>query len=441
VTAATLQRQLVHEYSPRGSAVTLLESRDDEVLLSGPAGTGKSRACLEKLNLLALKYPGMKALIARKSAKSLTSSALDLWENTVVPELIESGYVRFKGSTEREPARYRYKNKSTVAVCGMDNQIKIMSTDFDIVFVQEAIELAATDWGALTSRLRHGKMPYQQMIADTNPTAPVHWLKKRADSKVTKLLYSRHEDNPRYFDGQGRVTEEGAAYLAKLDNLPGIQRMRLKDGLWVAAEGVIWGTFIPATHVVPRFEIPDSWERVWSVDFGTVHPFVLQCWAIDGDGRGYLYREIYFTGRMVEDYAKQVLAIVAPDGKWTEPKPSRIVCDHQAQERLSLKKYLGLSNVPADKRVKLGLDAVEKRFKDNRLFILEDSLVEVDPKLAEIPGMPVQTTDEIPLYVWDEKKEQPVKERDDGCDALRYFVASQDLKKRLTVPDDREVWV
>jgi len=31
-----------------------MHAQDDEVLLSGPAGTGKSRACLEKVHLMAL---------------------------------------------------------------------------------------------------------------------------------------------------------------------------------------------------------------------------------------------------------------------------------------------------------------------------------------------------------------------------------------------------
>ena len=41
-------------YRPYGTALGLMKERGREVLLAGPAGTGKSRACLEKLNLVAM---------------------------------------------------------------------------------------------------------------------------------------------------------------------------------------------------------------------------------------------------------------------------------------------------------------------------------------------------------------------------------------------------
>jgi hypothetical protein len=52
-------------YGPKGGARELFYLKDPEVLLAGPAGTGKSRAALEKLNFLALKYPGFRGLIVK----------------------------------------------------------------------------------------------------------------------------------------------------------------------------------------------------------------------------------------------------------------------------------------------------------------------------------------------------------------------------------------
>ena len=62
-------------YQPRGAARQLFANKDREVLLAGPAGTGKSRACLEKLHLAALQRP-IRAAIIRKTRASLTQSAL-----------------------------------------------------------------------------------------------------------------------------------------------------------------------------------------------------------------------------------------------------------------------------------------------------------------------------------------------------------------------------
>jgi hypothetical protein len=63
-------------YMPVGDIRTLFESRDDEVLVEGPAGTGKSYGCLWKLHLAAMKYPGMRGLLLRKR---WSRSPLQLW--------------------------------------------------------------------------------------------------------------------------------------------------------------------------------------------------------------------------------------------------------------------------------------------------------------------------------------------------------------------------
>lgn len=439
----------VFDVKLRGAARQLLSCRQTEVVLAGPAGSGKSRACMVKLHIAAMKYPGANLLVVRKTAKSLSSSFTEEWES-LIGDQMAAGLIAFHGATPRRAAQYRYWNGSTLTLGGMDDPIKVMSTQRDIVYVQEATELKLKDWQALTTRLRAGNMPYQQLIADCNPDAPTHWLKLRADEGTTTMLLSLHRDNPRYFLDDGTPTEQGAAYMAVLNNLTGVQKHRLRDGLWAAAEGVIWESFDPATHVIDRFDIPLDWPRVWTVDFGLVHPFVWQAWARDGDGRLFRYREIYMTGRMVEDHAKKIMGLVCPGavwddtarrwagGRWIEPKPSKIICDHDAEDRATLRRYLGMSNHPADKRVKMGLEAVEKRFRDKRIFLLKDSLVERDQELVDA-RRPWRTEDEIPAYVWDETKEAPVKENDDGSDCLRYAVAHYDLKARVT-SKDRSVW-
>ncbi|WP_037322848.1 phage terminase large subunit [Amycolatopsis thermoflava] len=431
-----------HRYRPRGAAKRLLACRDPEVLLSGPAGTGKSRACLEKLHLMCLLNPGMRGLIVRKTQVSMTNTALVTFREHVAAESIAAGHVRWFGGSQQEAACYRYTNGSVINVGGMDKPTKIMSSEYDIVYVQEAIELTETDWEAITTRLRNGKVSFQQIIADTNPDTATHWLKKRCDKGVTRMIESRHEDNPVLVREDGTRTEVGEAYISKLDALTGVRRLRLKDGLWVAAEGQIYEDWTPAIHHVDRFDIPDDWTRWWSVDFGFTNPFVLQCWAEDHDGRLYLYREIYRTRRLVEDHAKDILHIVAPEGKWREPRPRAVICDHDAEDRATLERHLGLGTVAAKKTVSDGIQAVQARLRPAgdgkpRLFLLRDSLVERDSDL-EAAAKPLSTVDEIPGYVWDVSegkppKETPVKENDHGVDALRYMVAERDLGGRPRV--------
>lgn len=428
---------LAHTYEPRGACARLFECRDDEVLLDGPAGTGKSRGALEKLNMLMLANPGAKGLITRKTAVSLTNTALATFEKHVIAEALAMGVIRWFGGSGNKPAAYIYSNGSTINVGGMDKPTKIMSSEYDAIYVQEATELNITDWENLTTRLRNGVISFQQLIADCNPDRPTHFLKQRGDTGATTLLHSRHEDNPRLFDADGQMTPEGRIYIGRLDNLTGVRYHRLRRGLWVAAEGIIFDGFDEAVHLVDKpADPPDTWERIWTVDFGFNHPFVLQCWAIDPDGRAVLYREIYRTKRLVEDHARQILGIVQrADGTWLEPKPSRIICDHDAEDRATLERHLGMPTTPAKKTVSDGIQATQARFKlgDNgrpRISFLRSALVERDPELAEA-GRPCSTIEEIPGYVWNETKDQPVKEMDDGCDAMRYLVADQDLRHEV----------
>jgi phage terminase large subunit len=495
-------RQLVHTYAPRNNCAKLWSYRGPEVILSGPAGTGKSRACLEKLHAMMLATPGARGLIVRKTAESLTSTALVTFREWVLPEALEAGIVEFYGGSAEEPAQYRYENGSRVMLGGMNKPTKIMSSEYDVIYVQEAIELTETDWQALLTRLRNGRISFQQIIADTNPELPTHWLQTRATAGRLRMWESRHVDNPRYYDEvtdqpaspddeehegrRYRLTEAGAQYIRGiLDSLTGVRYQRLRLGLWVAAEDITFKEYDPATHLIDQFPIPEDWPRAWSVDFGFRHPFVCTMWATAPDGELYCYRQHMGTGRTVQDWAERILASVRvhedgpaedmewppPDPnaplhselaatvvrhgravpretpaartactdtehwhdptaqhhyRWTEPEPEVILTDHQAEDRATLERYLGLPTQPADKRVNLGRDRVEQRFKERRLFIMRGGLVERDPALTDA-SRPACLEEEIPGYQWDPKKDKPIKIMDDACDTMRYVVAHHDL--------------
>lgn len=433
----TLSADLVHAYTPRGHAVEVMEARDDEVLACGPAGTGKSRVCLEKLNLMALLNPGMRGLIVRKTSVSLGSTTLVTWREQVIPELLATGAVHFYGGSPQEAAAYRYDNGSTIVVGGMDKPTKIMSSEYDVVFADEATELTVDDWEAIMTRLRHGAMSFQQLLAGCNPDSPTHFLKLRCDKGTTRLINTRHEDNPVYFNADGSLTERGVAYIGKLDNLTGVRHARLRRGVWAAAEGIIYEDFQDTVHVLDRFDIPADWTRYLAVDFGYTNPFVAQWWAQDGDGRLYLYREIYRTKRTVDLHARDILAAMqGPGGEWTEPLPSAVVVDHDAEGRAVLERELGMITTSADKKVSEGIQAVQARMRVTgdgrpRILFLRDAVVSRDMEL-EAAKKPCSTLEEITGYVWDPgtarsgPKEQPLKINDHGMDASRYLVMHVD---------------
>lgn len=440
--------EVEHTYRPLGAARELFSYRGTEVLLAGAAGTGKSVAALHKLAAVAMKYPRSNLLITRKVARSLTGSTLRSFEERVITELLATGAVRFFGGSANKPAAYQFKsNKSQIVVGGLDDPVKIMSTEYDMILVDEATEATVTDWESLKSRLRNGKVPYQQLIGCCNPDAPHHWLHQRAESGILRMLVSTIRDNPLYWDAEADTfTPAGTAYVVDNlgESLTGVRRLRLLDGIWAAAEGIIYEDFRRELHVVDQ--MPKGWEhwpRVWGIDWGTANPLVVQFWARDPDGRLWLYRELYHTQTLVEDMAKQVMMIVAPDGEWVEPKPEAIICDHDLGERKVFTRHTGLNTVAARKDVLPGIERVQLRLrkaKDGRprLFILAGARVTKDAALAKA-GKPTSTVEEFGSYVWkpglDGKPtpDEPLKLDDHGMDTVRYVVAHHDLRREASV--------
>lgn len=427
-------------FEPRGAVLDLFRSpHDNEILLSGAAGTGKSVGALMMIHLACLGTRNVRALIVRKTHASLTASTLVTFRQKVAAEAIASGLLHFYGGSAQEPASFRYKNGSVIVVGGLDRPTRLLSTEYDLVFIDEAIEAVPEDLDTLVTRLRNGVLSRQQLIMCTNPGPPTHHLKQRADAGRCRILYSVHEDNPRMYQ-DGEWTDYGRDYLARLDSLVGVRYERMRWGKWVSAEGLIYEDWNPSVHLVDPSVIKPTWTRWWTVDFGFTNPFTWQAWAEDPDGRLYLTHEIYRTRRLVEDHAKDIMAVVR-DGKgnWREPKPRAVICDHDAEDRATLERHLGMGTVAAKKTVSDGIQAVQARLRPAgdgkpRLFVVRGALVERDPEL-EAAKKPLCLEDEIGGYVWDLKdgkqpKEQPVKENDHGCDAMRYVCAERDLGGR-----------
>jgi phage terminase large subunit len=407
-------------YKPWGAMEALFKCHAAEVLLEGPAGTGKTRAALEHTLRLADQYPGMRALWVRKTRRSMTESVLTTFEQKVLPPTWLQGI----GGPQRATRHvYRLPNGSTFVIAGMDRASRIMSSEFDLIVAFEACELTESDWELLLTRLRNNRMPFQQAIADTNPDAPTHWLNRRASQGRMTRLITRHEDNP-------TVTPQ---YLARLDRLTGVRHARLWRGIWAAADGAVYDVWDPQRHIVEPFPIPATWRRIRAIDFGYTNPFVCQWWAIDPDGRMYMYREIYRTRRLVRDHAEYIARLSQGE------RIDATVTDHDAEARATLE-HDGIDTTPASKAIIPGIQAVAQRLRiagdgKPRLMILRDALVEPDRELVDA-HLPCCTAEEFDSYVWSKRgDERPLGQSDHGMDAMRYAVRFVDTppQPELTV--------
>lgn len=434
----------------RGASFNLGSCRDIEVALDGPAGTGKTVGALYKVHVLLSMFPGAKGLIARKTSTALAGSAIATYREHIIHP---SENINFFHGSKIKPSAFEYPNGSVLVVNGLDKRDKIRSWEFDIAFLNEATELEEDDLEYVRMRMRHGRLPYHQVIMDTNPGPPTHWLYQRMLVGKTTRLVSRHKDNPHFYDVVAQDwTEAGREYVFNvLGGLTGVLYSRYALGEWVAAQDTIYeGVYDSSKNIVAPFDIPTDWPRFMAVDFGYVHPFVCKWYARDPDGRLYCYREIYHTRRLVEDHAKSILIasgwthLLPKDHpqhsdmpkKGADPLPRTIICDHQAEDRATLEKHLRMTTTRAKKSVSDGIQAVSARLRPAgdgkpRLVFFNNMLVERDADLA-MRKLPTSGLEEFNVYCWDtsngtKKGDAPVKQFDDSMDCDRYMVAHLDL--------------
>ena len=414
-----------------------------EAMLTGPYETGKTFVALGKLHALLCKYPDVRALMVRATYKSLVQSAIVTYETKVLPlkpDNPKSGVQKYGGE---RPEFYTYPNGSRLVCGGLDNPDKVLSAEYDFVYVNQAEELSLDAWEKLTGRAtgRAGNAPYTQVFGDCNPGPPTHWIKNR---NRLRLFEQRHEHNPNLFNQvTHEITEQGKRTMETLDALTGLRYKRGRLGLWVSAEGQVYDNFDPQVHVIPAFPIPPEWNRYRVVDFGYTNPFVCQWWAQDHDGRLYLYREIYMTHRTVKVHAAQIRRLSAGETFVAT------YADHDAEDRATLAEN-GIKTIAAKKDISPGIQAVQERLKiagdgKPRLYVFQDCRVEADHELyREYPGdtQPTNTEQEFGSYVWPDgkdgkpNKEVPVDAYNHGMDCVRYLVMTMQPPKK---PGKRQV--
>ena len=437
------------EFEFRGNNARAYESRDRELLLAGPAGTGKSVVLLTKCLTLLGKYPGCRGLFCRGTRTSLTQSGLVTWEDDV---LGPDHPVLTANPCQRHVRRsYKFPNGSELVLAGLDDPGKTLSSQYDFVYIQEATEEGVTldVYETLLRVMRNRRMrrdgrAWHQMMMDCNPTSPFWWgyqrsTGNRAAPGPVQLFESTHKDNPAFFDQAAQAwTPDGEEYIQKvLGAMTGVRKKRFYEGVWAAAEGLVYEGFVGKAwddpedpgHLFPAgWEPPRAWARVWGLDWGEAAPTVLTMAAVDPDGRAYFYREFYKT-RLRPDELGAWAAGEVTAGR--EPHPYSVVGDHDPDmvkefERGAREAGVSLHVRQADKRdQKEGITAVQARFDRQpdgrpRIFLKRDALVKPDPAIDTGPNC---TLAEIVEYKYDANSimDRPdPKAADHGLDALRY---------------------
>jgi len=407
--------RLTSTYTPLDWQVAPWRDKSRIMLLTGSAGGGKSRVAAEKIHGFCKRYPNAVGIGLRKAREFASKSVVYAIKRAIGDDTS----VRYSGVD----LTFHYDNGSKIFVAGLkdENQRQALRSingdgSADIIWGEEANALTEDDHNELLARLRGTATAWRQIIYTTNPDHPRHWIKQRLmDGGQASVYNSKATDNP----------HNPPDYLETLSGLTGILGKRLRDGMWVQAEGVVYDEFRDDLHVIDPFDIPLEWKRYRAIDFGYSNPFVCQWWAMDHDGRLYLYREMYMSQRTVKVHSAQINELT--NDERIEATPA----DHDAEDRATLHEN-GIKTVAARKPITVGIQAVKERLKvagdgKPRLFFFRNALVELDQRIDDA-NRPVSTIQEMSIYSWpkgsDGKpvKELPVDDNNHGCDAMRYMV-------------------
>jgi hypothetical protein len=381
------------------------------LVLWGPGGSGKTEVGASKAVATALKWPGNVIFLCRRKKEDLR---LTLWKRFV--ERLPAELVVTK---DDHRCVRTLKNGTEIYGLGFDSiedVNKLAGTECGLVVVEEATETPFEYFDQKIRRsCRKPGAPYHQVVLMCNPGTPTHWIKKLIDSHdkdVEDILM------PTIPESCGILPKTFYAWLA---GLKGIFALRYRDGQWVALEGLVY-PFDPKMQVIPRFDIPKSWPRVRSHDFGfsLLHPAVTQWWARSPDDKWYLYRQLFQTRKTVKTISVQIKHYDALDGVPVDP----LICDTDCEDRQTFEEN-GIATRPAYKDHRVGQALVFDAFETNRIFFFQDSLVEVDME-RQIAGMPTSTEEQLEKHIWKDSvsKEDWRDEEDDGPDTMRYAMAT-----------------
>lgn len=387
-------------YEWRGAALEFIKSEEPEVILSGPAETGKSWAACYKAHMACREWPKAQGALVRKTASSIYGTIL-----LTMKKIIGALPVEYYGG-EKTPERIVYPNGSVIWIGGMDNPAKVLSGERDFIQVCQAEELLLDDWETMTTRTtgRGAVMPYTQVFGDCNPAGSKNYIPMRAKEGRLKLLNSKHVDNPTLYDKDGNITEQGKKTMETLNSLTGVRRKRLFEGQWATAEGAVYDTFDSSIHV-KDYPLSNYEYRLLAMDEGYTNPAVILLIGVDGDGRLHIAKEFYRRGVLQAGVCETAKDMALQYGANTA------IVDAAAAGLIAELRNVGLNAIGHKGRVLDGISIVQ-----SLLRVQDDGR----PRLT-VASECVNTINEFESYVWRPGKDEPVKEFDHALDATRYL--------------------
>lgn len=391
------------------------------IAYGGARGGGKSWAMRRKFVMLAMRYPGLRLLLLRRTLPELR-------ENHVMPLLAElTGYAKYN-DTEKA---FTFPNGSRLVLgyCDAEKDVyRYQGQEYDVVGLEEATHFTETQMQFLTTCNRSTRTDFKpRMYYTSNPGNVGHeWFKRLFIDRQ----YQENEKPEDYAFIPAKVydnkvlMESNPEYIRTLEALPEEMRRAMLDGDWDVFAGQYFTEFRREIHTVEPFPIPPDWRRYIALDYGL--DMLAAYWiAVDWHGKAYVYKELYQSDLIISEAAKRIKEMTGKEQIYQRLAPPDLWNRRQetGKSAADLFRENGVSLVKANNNRIQGWYNLKEWLKpyDDEQGITTASLV-IFKTCANL----IRT---LPLLQHDEKDPNDVAtephELTHGPDAIRYFIAGR----------------
>ncbi len=305
-------------------------------------------------------------------------------------------YIRVQKRSEDDP------DYSTIFFDGWENIDALIGEEFDFVVFDEVAKYR-NFWAGWLNVIRPTLTPRRgSAMFISRPQGFNHFYDLcniETKNPAFKTFYATAYDNP--FIAKEEIDE------ARRD-LGEVKFAQEYLGEFKKMEGLVYQDFSRSVHLFDDLTVrkQNFVEVIAGLDFGFTNPSALLRVEHDTDNHYWVTKEWYKTKQLTKDIIEQIQTMGI----------NRVYADPAEPDRILELTNAGISVAEVSKDVEAGIASVQALFREKRLHIHNSCL---------------NLISELESYHYAEKrpdqneKEAPVKEKDHGCDALRYLVHMQ----------------